>query len=1028
MTDLETAIQRHQEALDRTPIDHPEQAGRLESLGNAYRNRYLDLGAMADLETAIQRHQEALDRTPIDHPEQAGRLERLGNAYHDRYLDLGAIADLETAIQRHQEALDRTPIDHPEQAGRLESLGSAYRDRYLALGAMADLDTAIQLFQEALDKTPADHPDRASQLQDLGAGYNERYQATGAMADLDTAIQRYQEALDKTSGDHPDRGRRLHNLGVGYGDKYQATGAMADLDTAIQRFQEALDKTSADHPNRVRRLHNLGVGYGDRYQATGAMADLDTAIQQYQEAFDRTPVNHPDRGRRLQSLGIGYGNRYQATRVMADLDTAIQLFQEALDKTPANYPNRDSQLQDLGAGYNEKYQVTGVIADLDTAIQLFQEALDRTPIDHLDRGRRLQYLAIGYGNKYKITKVMADLDTAIQQFQEALDRTPADHPGRASRLRDLGAGYRYKYQATGVMADLKTAIQRFQEALDQSSCPVKNRLGPGKFLFALHAYAKNWPEAFQTAFETVSLVPSLTPRFLAVSDKQRILVDISGLASDAAAVALNAGKTPFDAIQLLELGREVIAGSLIDIRADISVLQQKYPQLAKEYINLRNQLDAPKALTQHQIDQRYNAGQQLEEKIQTIRTLPGYNRFLLAPSENELRSAAEYGPIVIINISEYRCDALIIENSRLRSLDLPRLHSSDIRDHMMGNLAAPKILEWLWETVAQPVFNALGFTQPSSDDYWPRVWWIPTGPLSKFPLHAAGRHTNGSTETVLDRVISSYSSSVKAIIHGRRQRCNREGMQSNTVKALFIAPGNSGLPFAAREVEILRDLCGSMTLESIEPGRRKHNVISHLPHCDIFHFAGHGYTDDDDPSKSYLLLEDGKSDALTVANLLELNLRGRSPFLAYLSACGTGRIKGEKFVDENIHLISAFQLAGYRHVIGTLWEVKDEICVDMARITYKGIRDRGMTDESVAWGLHKAARELRDRWLSMPVKAERGSKLAREEDTSLGVDEVGARSVNNGDQRETRLLRDIVSCDDDDKEVGLWVPYVHFGV
>ena len=65
------------------------------------------------------------------------------------------------------------------------------------------------------------------------------------------------------------------------------------------------------------------------------------------------------------------------------------------------------------------------------------------------------------------------------------------------------------------------------------------------------------------------------------------------------------------------------------------------------------------------------------------------------------------------------------------------------------------------------------------------------------------------------------------------------------------------------------------------------------------------------------------------------------------------------------------------------------------------------------------ARELHDRWLSMPVKAKHGSKLAREKDASLGVDEVGARSTNWGDQRDNRLPRDIVSYDNDDKETGL---------
>ena len=227
---------------------------------------------------------------------------------------------------------------------------------------------------------------------------------------------------------------------------------------------------------------------------------------------------------------------------------------------------------------------------------------------------------------------------------------------------------------------------------------------------------------------------------------------------------------------------------------------------------------------------------------------------------------------------------------------------------------------------------------------------------------------------------------------------------------------------------MLHALCRSMKLELIESGRRKQDIISNLRHCNIFHFAGHGYTDNDNPLKSYLLLEGGKSNALTVADFLDLNLRERSPFFAYLSACGTGRIKGEKFIDENIHLISACQLAGYRHVIGTLWEVKDEICVDMARITYEGIRDRGMTDESVAWGLHKAARELRDSRLSVPVTAEPGRKVGGEGVTHLGVDKEDADCANDRDQRDIRLPRDIVSCDDDDREVGLWVPYVHFGV
>ena len=44
--------------------------------------------------------------------------------------------------------------------------------------------------------------------------------------------------------------------------------------------------------------------------------------------------------------------------------------------------------------------------------------------------------------------------------------------------------------------------------------------------------------------------------------------------------------------------------------------------------------------------------------------------------------------------------------------------------------------------------------------------------------------------------------------------------------------------------------------------------------------------------------------------------------------------------------------------------------------------------------------------------------------------QTGDRTASDGDQRDDRLSRDVVLCDDDDEEIGSfhWVPYVHFGV
>lgn len=730
---------------------------------------------------------------------------------------------------------------------------------------------------------------------------------------------------------------------------------------------------------------------------------------------------------------------------MADLKDAILITRDTVATAAQNTPSHAARLNNLGMQLIDRYQRTGAMADLETAIQRFQDALDATPEDHPDWARRLHSLGAGYGDRYLRTGSMEDLQMAIQRFQDALDATPEDHPDRARRLHGLGTGYGDRYQRTGAMADLETAIQRFQNALAHSQSPPIDRSGPAKKLIKLHAEAAHWSLAHQAASAAVSLVPLLTPRSLSNSDKQHLLTDMVGLASDAAAVALMAEKSPHEAIQLLELGRGVIIGSLDELRTDASDLQQQHPQLAEEYIKLRDQLDAPTGLT-HQVDpltsptalarqvnRRHDAGQKLEQTIQAIQTLPGFDRFLLAPSEAQLKAAAALGPIVIINVSDYRCDALILEESKLRTLHLPRLHSSDIRARaaaLESRLIAAELLEWLWESFIMDILDALGFVE-SPHGSWPRIWWIPTGLLTKFPLHAAGRHYKGSFESVCDRVMSSYSSSVKAIIHGRKRPHTSTSADLAVLVAMEDTPGNSPLPFATNEVQMLHSLCKSMILNPSQPERRKKDIMSKLLQCKIFHFAGHGYTDDKDPSKSYLLLEDWKDDPFTVADFLAMNLRKHSPFLAYLSACGTGRIKDKRFFDESVHLISASQLAGFRHVIGALWDVNDELCVDMARITYEGIRDGGMTDESVCRGLHKATRTLRDRWLNLRTSSRNASRSITARKVLSAADTTGTADTSSSDSGVDKLPRDVVLCDDEERgRTGLlhWVPYVHFGV
>lgn len=91
--------------------------------------------------------------------------------------------------------------------------------------------------------------------------------------------------------------------------------------------------------------------------------------------------------------------------------------------------------------------------------------------------------------------------------------------------------------------------------------------------------------------------------------------------------------------------------------------------------------------------------------------------------------------------------------------------------------------------------------------------------------------------------------------------------------------------------------------------------------------------------------------------------------LAYLSACSTANPGTTDFLDEAIHLTSAFQLAGFPHVIGTLWPINDRLAVEVAESFYihLTIGPRGTLDPSqAATALHHTIRALRDRYPATP--------------------------------------------------------------
>jgi CHAT domain-containing protein len=250
------------------------------------------------------------------------------------------------------------------------------------------------------------------------------------------------------------------------------------------------------------------------------------------------------------------------------------------------------------------------------------------------------------------------------------------------------------------------------------------------------------------------------------------------------------------------------------------------------------------------------------------------------------------------------------------------------------------------------------------------VWWSPVGVLAYLPLHAAGHHsdltTSGPTpaadpRTALDRVISSYTTTVRSLTYARIHHVG-VGDGKAVVVAVPDAPGTPPLPGVAAETATLTRLLPD-ALVLANPTRD--TVLAALPAHQVAHFACHGYADWNDPASSRLILRDHRTAPLTVADVSALHLTGG---LAYLSACDT-TVTSPRLADEALHIAGAFYLAGYQHVIGTLWPINDAEARDIAEDFYVGLTAGGTTAPQIsrsARAIHHALR-LRARYPQAPT-------------------------------------------------------------
>ncbi|CAH0023296.1 unnamed protein product [Clonostachys rhizophaga] len=1030
LSDFDEAVRHYKYAIDLNPDGKllVDIFGRLSSI---FRQRYDETKEEEYLDVSITYGEMAVNSTPEDNSDKVWWLRKLGSSYHSKFSLSHSLFDIKQEIYCYQQALVLVPEASHERFELFRYLGLRFLEKSDETFSADDLMASIKYFESAFALESYHRGDRKGFCNLIGLEFIALYRMTEHLPYLDTGIQKLQSFVDEVLVDNTTEMLEcMDTLALAYELRHERTGEKADLDMLIKQCRRTLDAIPYGQPSRSNYLAELAPRYQYCYFQTGALSTLDFATQLLDEAISICPKEDPKKSRHYESIARNYSHRYLRTNELDDLNRAIQYAIDGLSLTQEGCEDRPWLLLSLADLHLSRHKRSERIIDLETALQLNHQALDSTPIGDPLREFEFRQLGYMYKEKYVISKSDADFDAAIEYLQSSLANQVPNQRSVASTLsslyeccfnvpslksislctgyqQTLDPGYalwlRY-YLHTREEVDREAAINNFRTVLDSDGTSVSDKQLAGDLL--LFAYAENgeWIHAYQTAHKTVHLLSSLAHHALDNHDKQYFLAQASSLASNAAAMAVITGEDAYEAIELLEIGRGVIMNALNARRVDLSALREDCPSLAEDFVTLRDRLYALHQSPLENIDERHEMSDRFEQCIGNIRKLKGFDHFLRPHSKNDMQAFAQRGSIVVVNASMYQCDAFIIDQWNMYTLPLPQLKLLDINNRItkLPHIDSD-LLEWLWDTIAVHVLKKLGFCQKPQDDDMPRIWWVLTGPLSKFPIHAAGYHKQNSAQTVLDRVISSYGSSVSMLIYGQ-QSCNQVDKPKESGKAVIV--GTNDLLHVAEEIENVKDICGSMKLDIMTPLPRRKDILSAMDSCTIFHFAGHGRMNSLDSLKSHLVLD---GDSLTLDGVLKSNLSRHPPFLAYLSACGTGQIGKNDLVDEGLHLISAFQAGGFQNVIGTLWVVDDRICLDVATETYKWIAKNQMRSESVSEGLHRTIRNLRDHWILANTEP-RGDKLKGTE----GAQEVPLKS------------RDMIPVEADSPM--LWVPFVHYGV
>ncbi|WP_327634548.1 CHAT domain-containing protein [Kribbella sp. NBC_00482] len=856
---------------------------------------------------------------------------------------------------------------------------------YRSTAAREDLDAAITGL-ESVQSSAGELTDRVTTLDTLRIALMDRALDHGRGADEDSlkSIQIAKEILSMVRSDHELAAGALHNLGVSIARHASISHDKSLLIEAIDTFVASRDMEAALGAQDLDTISALGDTYRELFEQSGDVDHIDQAVEHTRFAVDRSDPHDPRLHSWQNNLCAALQTRYRMTGIPEDLSDAFEAGLEAISSDEKdNKRSHSIHLHNFFGCLRVIAQATGDVVDWEQAIAVGMQAIGLLPKNSVMANSHTLDVAASALTKSDVSGDLHDLAVAIDTARGVLESTSDDFL-QLYALTIIGSALERRGDRGGESSDHDASINARLAAADFDVPVFSIRIESALAAARLAARMKRWQEAVQAFHRAVQLLPALVSIELNQQSREYWLRRISGLSSEAAACALQLDD-PTIAVGFLERARAFLITEALDVRAAAEHLRVVAPGHAARFESLQTELrsltgyglsvdEMPSAI--YMSARRRSLASDLQALIDEIRQIPGGGDFLMPEHDDMLGSAAgvEGGAAVMINVAPQRSDAIVIEDGGIRVVRLWLVTPVMVRsyvDALRGSLSTAEVawasdisqflraqaevrgvLEWLGQAIVGPIVRAMRW--PQRDGTRP-VWWIPTGMLALLPIHAA----SWSSTSALDTMISSYAFTL-AMARRSARLIDYDALRSAVVVAMPETPAAPPLPAALAELSKLSELFDDI-LPLVGESATSTAVSSALEKRRVAHFACHAVLGEASAFSAELILADYNQRTFSAGAVSSLSLP--SADLVFLSACEALR-SAEFIVDEAISIGSSFQIAGFRHVVGSQWKIVDSVALEMTVGFYTTLANAPKSD--IAGCLRQAVLNLRARYPHFP--------------------------------------------------------------